>query len=205
MQRLNSEYDLTTAEGAAVLLDDRAPERWYHRIDLGRLDQNSTSDCVAGQIFGGYSDGLEYLGVPLFTDAFDGTVGTEEWEHEIRKRLAEDPRPGDPRNQFSNLEVGKKYQVTVTLELSGIRPGFKLFRDRDGDSIALYDTDVTAIDPVPWKVYTGDVYLRDGEVYHVKDVSLHGATFRAGDASHFVTRDMNFTEAELIHRKDPFE
>jgi len=205
MQKLNSEYDLTTAEGAAVLLDDRAPERWYHRIDLGRLDQNSTSDCVAGQIFGTYSDGLEYLGVPLFTDAFDGTVGTEEWRYEIQKRLTADPRPGD-RNQFSNLEVGKKYRVTLTLEYSYVGgESLVAFRDSQNDTMVFLKRDVVSIDPVPWKVYTGDVYLRDGEVYHVKDVTLHGATFRAGDAAHFVTRDMNFTEDELIYRKDPFE
>ena len=135
--------------------------------------------------------------------AFDGRVPAQDWINEVMNRRAEDAVEEDNSERENEVEdpiIGKKYQVTVTLELSGIRSGFKLFRDRDGDSIALYDTDVTAIEPVPWEVRSGDIYLRDDEVYHVKDVTLRGATFRAGDASHFVTRDMNFTEAELIHR-----
>lgn len=196
-------YDLQNAEGAAKFFDDHGPDRWYWEINTLTLNQDGYDLCVLAQLYGDYGTGRDTLNIPPYMAAFDGRVPAQDWINEVMNRRAEDAVEEDNSERENEVEdpiIGKKYQVTVTLELSGIRSGFKLFRDRDGDSIALYDTDVTAIEPVPWEVRSGDIYLRDDEVYHVKDVTLRGATFRAGDASHFVTRDMNFTEDELIHR-----
>jgi hypothetical protein len=43
------------------LLDERGPERWWERIDLDTLDVASSCNCVLGQTYGGYGDGVDAL------------------------------------------------------------------------------------------------------------------------------------------------
>ena len=46
----------------ASLLDDKMPG-WAGRIDAAELDINQCANCVLGQLFDGYTDGLEELGL----------------------------------------------------------------------------------------------------------------------------------------------
>lgn len=94
------------AARGAKLLDERRP-LWFEEIDLGRLDMESTCDCVLGQVFtGGYLIGLEML--EIGTDepdyGFDLRGKGEQfssyawgelrecWVREIKKRRKETPR-----------------------------------------------------------------------------------------------------------------
>ena len=50
--------------GGAEFLDEDFPG-WADRIDVDRLDLTSGCDCVLGQLFGGFRDGVELLGLTL--------------------------------------------------------------------------------------------------------------------------------------------
>lgn len=50
-------------KGAAVL-DASAPRLWREMIDLNTLDLSDGEDCVLGQVFGTYVDGLTALELP---------------------------------------------------------------------------------------------------------------------------------------------
>ena len=80
------------ARGAA-LLDAKRPG-WEHEIDLRRLDLGSWCDCVVGQLFGDYSDGLGALGIHYWgiSHGFSSGSGmyaglTRAWKRLIRERL----------------------------------------------------------------------------------------------------------------------
>lgn len=44
-------------------LDKRGPAQWFLRVDPDRLDLKSGCDCVLGQIYGSYVEGLRQLNV----------------------------------------------------------------------------------------------------------------------------------------------
>jgi hypothetical protein len=48
---------------AAEVLDEKGPEDWRERIDPSTLEVASCSECVLGQIFGGYHLGLKALDI----------------------------------------------------------------------------------------------------------------------------------------------
>lgn len=191
--------DLNTAAGGASFLDERAPEGWYNIVDPDRLDQSDADECVLGQVYGYYDDGVEELGIGYGRSAFDGRVSTAAWVEEIEKRRNTIAAP-----MGNNVEMkrGRTYRFTVEAEFyKSIRTSSYRFRDTDGCFFDIDKERVSNIEEVH-EVKSGDVYMRDGEVYHVKNVSLYGATFRAGDQSHYVTSECNFTANELIYRRD---
>lgn len=49
-------------EAGIAFMDKHLP-RWRNRVDVDSLDLMDTCDCVLGQIFGSYADGLELLGL----------------------------------------------------------------------------------------------------------------------------------------------
>ena len=51
-------------ERGATLLDAEQPG-WCKRIDLVTLDMGDTEQCVLGQMYGHYSDGVDALGLGL--------------------------------------------------------------------------------------------------------------------------------------------
>jgi hypothetical protein len=61
---------LRVASGA-IYLDSKMPD-WHERINVSQLDMHSTSNCVLGQLFGGYWNGLKAVGIS--TDAKDETA-----------------------------------------------------------------------------------------------------------------------------------
>jgi len=52
-------------EAGARLLDRMMPS-WEELIDLDKLHINSGTDCILGQLFGGFERGLEPLGLPSY-------------------------------------------------------------------------------------------------------------------------------------------
>lgn len=50
------------ARGMA-LLDERGPTNWRKRINLNTLDVSTGEDCILGQVYGWYPDGLDALGI----------------------------------------------------------------------------------------------------------------------------------------------
>lgn len=49
------------AEGVKML--DALQPGWYKEIDLEILDLEGTDTCVLGQLYGGWVEGTEYLGI----------------------------------------------------------------------------------------------------------------------------------------------
>lgn len=48
------------AKGMA-LLDQKGPEDWRGKIECDTLDMQSCFDCILGQLYGEYADGLQHL------------------------------------------------------------------------------------------------------------------------------------------------
>jgi hypothetical protein len=87
---------------AGVTLLDRDIPDWATRINLDTFDMKALDGCVLCQLFGGYTKGLDKLGIPLYTvdDAKCGfdlpqalindkeyKLLTEEWTKRVRDRL----------------------------------------------------------------------------------------------------------------------
>lgn len=47
----------------AYMLDVHVGPEWRDKIDLNRLETRSCEDCVLGQVYGEYSNGLVMLGI----------------------------------------------------------------------------------------------------------------------------------------------
>ena len=87
------------AQRGALFLDERCPN-WFSKIDIKTLDLGSCEQCVLGQLFGSYADGLAMLysdsGVRddaefgFATDEIDGDEYprlSTAWKLEIKYRL----------------------------------------------------------------------------------------------------------------------
>lgn len=83
------------------LLDMKRPG-WYREINIAQLNIMRPTDCICGQLFGGYGEGVNELGVgsrageygfnALGPSAFEEL--NEAWREEIaRRRLAQIPQP----------------------------------------------------------------------------------------------------------------
>lgn len=82
------------------LLDARGPEDWRARLDAERLDIFDPGNCVLGQLFDGYTEGMKALDIPHSRAPIYGFtchVGvcdcrelTEAWQAALR------PRPSEP-------------------------------------------------------------------------------------------------------------
>jgi hypothetical protein len=60
-------------QAGIALLDEKGPADWRERIDFATLNLQSRRNCVLGQIYGYYNDGLRELGVTQFDfDDFPG-------------------------------------------------------------------------------------------------------------------------------------
>lgn len=58
------------AERGAARLNEHEVH-WRGLINLSRLDMSSTSECVLGQVFDDYNEGLEALQLPFDGEAYD--------------------------------------------------------------------------------------------------------------------------------------
>lgn len=61
------------ANGSALL--DIARPNWYNEIDLERLDLTMPVDCILGQLYGIYSDGIDDLHLTT-NDRYSAVGGT---------------------------------------------------------------------------------------------------------------------------------
>lgn len=78
------------------LLNEKSPG-WHSKIDLDRLDMADRDDCVLGQLFGDYFDGLEAIGVRPDRDVSFGfnfkvpplppTMGVKSWQSVIERSV----------------------------------------------------------------------------------------------------------------------
>lgn len=60
-----ADYSVQVDRGVALL--DREVPDWRIRIDESIFDMKKLDSCVLCQLFGGYAEGLDKLGVPLYT------------------------------------------------------------------------------------------------------------------------------------------
>ena len=88
------------AAGARKL--DEVVPGWHLRVDLNKLDMQHTSNCVLGQVYGGYMKGLDRLNLrvdePSWTYGFTTFMGDDidvwgknadhYWREEIEQRRA---------------------------------------------------------------------------------------------------------------------
>jgi len=58
---------METVQRGANLLDREGPTGWYNMVDLGSLDMSSVRNCVLGQVYGTYTDGLAFVGLTTLT------------------------------------------------------------------------------------------------------------------------------------------
>lgn len=47
----------------AAYLDEHGPDQWRDHIDLDRLDIGDGCDCVLGQLYGSFADGVGELSI----------------------------------------------------------------------------------------------------------------------------------------------
>lgn len=52
---------LDTVQAGAALLDEKGPSNWRERINPDTLDTDSLTQCVLGQVFGTYMEGMNAL------------------------------------------------------------------------------------------------------------------------------------------------
>ena len=83
---------ITSVREAAYFLDLKVPD-WATRINLDRLNMQSNSSCVLGQLFNGYGKGLSELGLAAGREsAFSYLCNDNEWKAEVYKRLQKNER-----------------------------------------------------------------------------------------------------------------
>lgn len=88
-------YDLNKVKQAAKFLDQTTPD-WYMRINVRRLDIESTTSCILAQLFNSSYYGVMQLGIEarpkgafgykVFTDGAAEKI-TKKWIKQINKRL----------------------------------------------------------------------------------------------------------------------
>jgi hypothetical protein len=50
---------VTPEERGAKLLDEKYEGDWREKIDIDELDMDNQDECILGQMYGDYEDGLE--------------------------------------------------------------------------------------------------------------------------------------------------
>jgi hypothetical protein len=51
-------------DAGIALLDEKGPENWRGKIDLGILNIDDHQDCILGQLYGRFGYGSDHLGHP---------------------------------------------------------------------------------------------------------------------------------------------
>jgi hypothetical protein len=80
--------DMDKVIAAAGVLDRFGPSDWRSKIDLTRLKMYSSRDCILGQIYGEYNDGLEQLTDRSGFDADTFCGFDEEWKRYLSSPVA---------------------------------------------------------------------------------------------------------------------
>jgi len=97
-------FDIKVQAGIA-LLDTYGPTDWRERINLDTLDLHSLTDCVLGQVYGDYADGMDSL--------FPGESGWL-WNETNEEHGFEAPMDRITGNrQYASLTAAWKAHLTV--------------------------------------------------------------------------------------------
>jgi hypothetical protein len=93
MPDLMTREDMPAAVQAGIaLLDEKVGGPWREEIDLDRLNLRWHDDCVLGQLFSGYSDGMRILEIEdpntvgfdaysyMFSETFSIYGGADPWD-----------------------------------------------------------------------------------------------------------------------------
>lgn len=77
---------------ASESLDDIKPD-WYKDIDLDTIDMGDCNECLLGQLFGGYTDGIRTMIGSVnpyqrqdILRAFNSDIPKELWKFEVEAR-----------------------------------------------------------------------------------------------------------------------
>lgn len=201
-------YDLTTAAGAAKLLDEQGPEDWYWKVDLGVFNQSTTDRDILGQLFGDYVVGLQELGIPYGTPGFMRGDTEGDWVKEIerRRKSQKTDLPKGPLMKHEFTE-GQMYRVTLLVKHSHTFKGQQVHEFHGADyDLTISDSDIVGVEDPPWEFRDGDVYLRAGVAYQVhqrRDTGeLEMLSVFGGTSDPIDPVRNGFTEAELIYRKE---
>lgn len=87
---------LDAVQAGADLLDEKGPSDWRERINPNTLDTDSMTQCVLGQIFGTYLDGM----IALFGNE-DNWIGSINEEHGFERNF--DPECLDHAQEHYDL------------------------------------------------------------------------------------------------------
>lgn len=128
---MTSHDDFTAnAHQGARLLDSAMPG-WASKVDAERLDQQTTKNCVLGQVYGDYWHGLDGLGLefggqfkygfsmPYSTADFEKwQVLTDAWRAEVRSRQAPTPVAGTRTRTVQRSTRARRVPVTGTAQVT---------------------------------------------------------------------------------------
>lgn len=105
---------MTPEELGANFLDSAYPG-WFHKIDVHNIDMEHYSNCILGQLYGDYFDGLNCLDEDCLwakKHGFDSYGHQQRWIKEINKRKTQTDCP--TKEQI--LEAAKESTVKKALE-----------------------------------------------------------------------------------------
>jgi hypothetical protein len=122
-----------TIEEAAKLLDKVAPE-WYTVVDHIKLDMTAHYGCVLGQLFKGYSEGIERLfGLNLehwqskYDMIFGDDASRSQWVYEICYRQKnKETSPVQQMNEKPSIQITIPKIIVQKVVLDFIHDEFSL-------------------------------------------------------------------------------
>lgn len=165
-----------TFEEVVALLDQRVPG-WVDRIDVDRLNQDSLSDCILGQLFGVFERGKRALGAdsswvfgPFDSADSEGNSWTPRWKEYIQSRRNKGMwKKIENYRDIKNIPVGTKIRVDgqeTTLTHHWIEPDY---------GIGIDNTDIRYSGIIPNELIRGGKYTIEHWVPAEKETSLQEA------------------------------
>jgi len=85
LKNLFREKELTDTQKSALLLDKRHPG-WDKKIDLNTLSMYDANNCVLAQLYGGYTKGLDEIGLANGHEEYNFVMDDAGWSKEVLAR-----------------------------------------------------------------------------------------------------------------------
>lgn len=111
-------------QAGADLLDKHGPADWRSRVDLSRLDILDPDNCILGQIYGDYNQGMKSLGIVTGTAyGFISAIADKSMNEKKWKIIVSGPstpldvfRAAVAAARAAGLDVEVKVKQTVVTE-----------------------------------------------------------------------------------------